>query len=96
VNTALDIIFRESGSTGIRMQEIQRFILPRTIITVPVNILENHFSIRVKIAKDTSGNMVNVKPEFEDIKAISSRLRIPLKRTMEMVSSDVIQKIGRI
>ncbi|HZC21021.1 MAG TPA: LarC family nickel insertion protein, partial [Nitrososphaeraceae archaeon] len=90
----LEMLFRESGSTGVRVQEIQRFILPRTIITVPVNILDNHFNIRVKIAKDTVGDIVNTKPEFEDIKAIASKLGIPLKRTMEIVNADILQKIG--
>jgi pyridinium-3,5-bisthiocarboxylic acid mononucleotide nickel chelatase len=90
----LEMLFRESGSTGVRVQEIQRFILPRTIITVPINILDNHFDIRVKIAKNTIGDIVNIKPEFEDIKAIASKLGIPLKRTMEIVNADVLQKIG--
>jgi len=90
----MEMLFRESGSTGIRVQEIKRFILPRSIIIVPINILDNHFNIHVKIAKDTVGDIVNIKPEFEDIKVIASRLGIPLKRTMEIVNADVLQKIG--
>jgi uncharacterized protein (DUF111 family) len=93
LDAILEMLFRESGSTGVRVQEIQRFILPRTIITVPINILDNHFNIRVKIAKDTVGDIVNIKPEFEDIKGIASKLGIPLKRTMEIVNTDILQKI---
>ena len=96
INGVLDILFKESGSTGIRIHETQRFILPRSVITVPINIFDNHFNIHVKIAKDTSGNTINIKPEFEDVKIISSRLGITLKRTMDLVNADVVQNIGRM
>ena len=96
LNCVLDILFKESGSTGRRIQETQRYTLPRSVITVPINIFENHFNIHVKIAKDTNGNTINIKPEFEDIKVISSRLGISLKRAMELVNADVVQNIGRM
>jgi uncharacterized protein (DUF111 family) len=89
------MLFRESGSTGMRVQEIQRFILPRSIVTVPISIRDKNFNIHVKIAKDTSGKTINIKPEFEDIKLIASRVGISVKRAMELTTAEVVQRLGR-
>jgi uncharacterized protein (TIGR00299 family) protein len=95
MNSILEMLFRESGSTGMRVQEIQRFILPRSIVTVPISICDKNFNIHIKIAKDTSGKTINIKPEFEDIKLIASRVGISVKRAMELTPAEVVQKLGR-
>jgi uncharacterized protein (TIGR00299 family) protein len=95
MNSILEMLFRESGSTGMRVQEIQRFILPRSIVTVPISICDKNFNIHVKIAKDTSGKTINIKPEFEDIKLIASRVGISVKRAMELTTAEVVQRLGR-
>jgi uncharacterized protein (TIGR00299 family) protein len=95
MNSILEMLFRESGSTGMRVQEIQRFILPRSIVMVPINIRDKNFNIHVKIAKDTSGKTINIKPEFEDIKLIASRVGISVKRAMELATAEVVQRLGR-
>jgi uncharacterized protein (TIGR00299 family) protein len=92
--SVLELLFKESSSLGIRVQAIERFILPRSIVTIPVNIHENRFNIHVKVAKDTSGNTISIKPEFEDIRLISSRLGISVKRTIELATAQVVQMLG--
>jgi uncharacterized protein (DUF111 family) len=62
-------------------------------VTIPVNIHENRFNIHVKVAKDTSGNTISIKPEFEDIRLISSRLGISVKRTIELATAQVVQML---
>jgi uncharacterized protein (DUF111 family) len=92
--SVLELLFKESSSLGIRVQAIERFILPRSIVTIPVNIHENRFNIHVKVAKDTSGNTISIKPEFEDIRLIASRLGISVKRTIELATAQVVQRLG--
>ena len=93
VNSIMDILFRESGSLGTRIQELHRFVLPRRILTIPLDINDKHFNVHVKIAKDTMGNTISIKPEFEDIKLIASELEIPFKRTMDLVTSKALQRL---
>jgi len=94
MNDILQILFSESGTIGVRVQEAQRYILPRVIVTVPVNINDSHFNIRVKITKDFRGKIINTKPEFDDIKMIASQVGIPVKKTMELTMAEVIKSVG--
>lgn len=94
LNSVLEILFSESGTLGARVQEVERFILPRAILTVPVSINGNTFNVHVKVARDSAGRVTNVKPEFEDIKIIASRCQMPVKKVMELVNAEVMQKMG--
>ncbi|HZC88917.1 MAG TPA: nickel insertion protein, partial [Nitrososphaera sp.] len=95
LNDVLEILFSESGTLGIRVQEVERFVLPRSVLTVPVNIKGTTFNVRVKVAKNSGGRIItHVKPEFEDVRMIASRCQISVKRAMELVSAEVMQKVG--
>jgi uncharacterized protein (TIGR00299 family) protein len=90
----LKVLFEESGSTGVRVQEVQRFVLPRNIVKVSLKVHETKVSVNVKITKDNLGNTLGIKPEFEDVKLIASRLGIPFKKTMELVTAKALQILG--
>ncbi|HET6780130.1 MAG TPA: nickel pincer cofactor biosynthesis protein LarC, partial [Nitrososphaera sp.] len=77
LNDVLEVLFNESGTLGARVQEVERFVLPRAILTVPVDINGNIFNVHVKIVKDSAGRITNAKPEFEDIKMIATRCQMP-------------------
>jgi uncharacterized protein (TIGR00299 family) protein len=94
LNNVLELLFNESGTLGARVQEVERIILPRDIVTMSVNINGNVLDVRVKIVKDSSGQITNVKPEFEDIKVIATRCQIPVKKAMDQVKAEVIKKLG--
>jgi pyridinium-3,5-bisthiocarboxylic acid mononucleotide nickel chelatase len=94
LNSVLEILFSESGTLGARVQEVERFVLPRAILTVPVSINGNTFNVHVKVAKDSAGRVTNVKPEFDDVRIIASKCQMPVKKAMELVSAEVMQKIG--
>jgi uncharacterized protein (DUF111 family) len=76
------------------VQEVERYILPRAILTVPVEINGVAFSVHVKVTKNSAGKVTNAKPEFEDVKIIAARCKIPVKRAMELVSAQVTKKTG--
>ena len=93
LNSVLEVLFSESGTLGARVQEVERYVLPRAVLTVPVNINGTAFSVRVKVAKDSAGRVTNAKAEFEDVRIIASRCQIPVKRAMELVNAEVIKKV---
>lgn len=86
------IIFEETGTLGIRRSKIQRYIMDRFNILVPVEIEKQTFVIKVKISKNSNGKIINIKPEFEDVKEIAHKLNYPLKRTIETVNNLISQK----
>jgi pyridinium-3,5-bisthiocarboxylic acid mononucleotide nickel chelatase len=94
LNSVLELLFNESGTLGARVQEVERVVLPREILTMTVNINGNVLDVRVKVVKDSSGQITNVKPEFEDIKVIATKCQIPVKRAMDQVRAEVIKKLG--
>jgi pyridinium-3,5-bisthiocarboxylic acid mononucleotide nickel chelatase len=96
LQNVLEVLFAESGTLGARVQEVDRFVLPRTILSVPVTICENVFNIHVKVAKDPStGRVMSVKPEFEDVKIIASRCQMSVRRALGLVTAQVLQKVGQ-
>ncbi len=94
LNNILEILFTESGTLGVRVQNVERFVLPRAVVTVPVSIAGNNFNVHVKVARNSQDQVISFKPEFEDIKIIAARIQIPVRRVMEMVSVQVAQKMG--
>lgn len=96
LDNILATLFAESGTIGARVQHVERFTLPRAVITVPVTVSGNTFNVHVKVARDAAGNMVSAKPEFEDIKVIASRCNIPARRVAELVGAQVALKTGEM
>ena len=94
LNTTLEFLFTETGTLGIRIQEMNRIILERDVIRMKCKILMDEFVIRVKVSKDSSGKIVNAKPEFDDIRKISKSLRIPLRMANQIALSEIQTRIG--
>jgi uncharacterized protein (TIGR00299 family) protein len=94
LNSVLEVLFSESGTLGARVQEVERYVLPRAILTVPVDVNGITFSVHVKVVKDSAGRVTNTKPEFEDVKIIAARCQMPVKRAAELVNAQVMEKIG--
>lgn len=94
LNSVLEVLFSESGTLGARVQEMERYVLPRAMLTVPVEINDVTFSVHVKVVRDSAGKVTNAKPEFEDVRIIAARCKIPVKRAMELVNAQVMKKTG--
>lgn len=71
----LDILFKETTTIGIRFQKVDRLTLKRQVETLGTP----HGQVRIKKAmyKD---EVVNIQPEFEDLKNIASKTGIAIKR----------------
>ena len=94
LNNILEILYTESGTLGARVQEVRRIVMTRNAVTTSMRIRDKSFDIRIKIARDLKGNVINVKPEFEDIKNISRVIGLPSKRIMDLVKAETIQRFG--
>lgn len=86
------IIFEETGTLGIRKMINERYRLERHQTIVPIKIMKKDFKITVKISKDDNGNVINMKPEYEDIKDLANVLGFSYKKTQELVNNLIFQK----
>ncbi|MBZ4664543.1 MAG: larC [Caloramator sp.] len=83
----LDIIFTESTTIGVRKIKIDRVELERETKTVETR----YGDVKVKIAR-YKDKIVNVKPEFEDLKRIADENNIPLKSATQ-VKCEIIHNL---
>jgi len=85
------IIMEETGTLGVRYQQWDRFILQRELRSLKVEIKGKVFDVRVKIARDKSGKIARLKPEFEDIRIVANALSMPT----QVVSGIVLREAER-
>jgi len=88
----IERLFKETGTSGIRINEINRISLERNIIIMQAIINESKYNIKVKITKDSSNNIINIKPEFDDLKKISIYENSSLKTIQELVMYQIYKK----
>lgn len=74
-----DIVFRETSTIGIRMQELDRVTLKREIRTVQTELGK----IRVKLV--SVRGLERVQPEYEDCAKIAKEKGLPLNEVYEIV-----------
>jgi uncharacterized protein (TIGR00299 family) protein len=87
----INLIFLETGSLGIRRLLCERFKLDRYSLSMPVEINNVRQTISIKVAKDSSGNVIGIKPEYEDIKKLSLKSGISFKETQNRVNILIFQ-----
>jgi len=85
-------LFKETGTSGIRINEINRITLERNIINMEIIINCSKYNISIKITKDTSNNIINIKPEFDDLKKIADIEGSSLKAIQELVMFQIFKK----
>jgi uncharacterized protein (TIGR00299 family) protein len=92
INSLMDKLFKETGTSGIRINEINRVTLKRNIIIINVAINHSKYDVKVKITKDSSNNIINIKPEFNDLKKIANIEDRSLKAIQELVMFQIFKK----
>jgi len=91
MNSIMDLLVTETGTLGIRVRTSERYIVPRAVKTLSVNIQGQSFDVRYKIRDLNNGS--HFKIESDDIKEISGVLSISFKETEELLNQEVRKKI---
>jgi uncharacterized protein (TIGR00299 family) protein len=82
------MLMDETGTLGIRIKEIDRIKAERTEKTYFININGKEFKFNVKISY-IDDKIINIKPEYEDAKKIAEELKIPLRKVLKMLDSEL-------
>jgi uncharacterized protein (DUF111 family) len=88
----MELLITETGTLGVRVRSSQRYVVPRTVKMVSVNIQGQSFDVRYKTRESLNGD-ANFKIESDDIKEISGALSISFKETEELLNQEVRKKI---
>lgn len=85
------VLMEETGTLGVRFYPCLRYILKRRTKSVGIDIDGIKESIRVKIAEDTEGNIIHMKPEYDDIERVSRKTGLPF-RAVEKIARARLRK----
>ena len=78
----INVFLRELGTLGVRFQMMQRVCVERFLKRESIEIEKEKYMITFKISFYKSSqkyHIINIKPEFEDLKKISDKTGLPIK-----------------
>ena len=85
----IDLIFRETTTLGVRHRDEKRVILRREFVTV-----ETEFgAIKIKVAHDANGKIMNAAPEFEDCQAAANKHQVAVREVQSAALKSYSMKL---
>ncbi len=78
-----DLIFQETTTLGVRWREHRRVRLARELVRLPTS----HGSLTFKVAR-RRGRVVQVSPEFEEVRRLARERGLPLRALIEQLRQD--------
>ena len=87
VNHLSEVLMAETGTIGVRVYYCERHIISRELLAVDLLVLGNKETIRVKVSKNSKGEIIRIKPEFDDLKKLAEKTKKPLRELIDMVIS---------
>jgi uncharacterized protein (TIGR00299 family) protein len=91
-------IFKNLGTLGIRYELIKRVCIDRVIEKIAIQIQGKKYEITYKIsfiARESGKEIVNIKPEYQDLKRISEELNLPFIQVMLYVQEPLKSLYGK-
>ncbi|MEW5744378.1 MAG: nickel pincer cofactor biosynthesis protein LarC [Nitrospirota bacterium] len=88
IDKAAEILFRETTTIGLRFSIVHRKTLGRESRTVTTR----YGPVRIKVSR-TGGAVATATPEYEDLKALSRKTKLPIKRLTEHILEDAREDI---
>jgi hypothetical protein len=79
------VLMEETGTLGVRLYPCERHILNRETVPIEMEIREAKESINVKVARNRKGEILQIKPEYEEAKRLAKKTGKPLREIVDMV-----------
>ncbi len=88
------LLIKETGSLGVRITSCDRHLLARELLHVQISLGEREESIRVKVATDRTGAILQVKAEYDDVRRAALATGKSLTVISRLAESAARQKIA--
>jgi uncharacterized protein (TIGR00299 family) protein len=82
-------LMEETGTLGVRVSSSQRHMLPRETKTLKLHIEGVDAEIRYKVSRGLDGEIIQAKPEYEDLVALSEKTGRPLRILDDLVRKKI-------
>ena len=91
VNDLARLMMEETGTIGVRILRSERHVAVRAIRIMNLQLGKNIHRVRVKIATDSKGRIVQAKPEYDDVRRISESLERPMREVMDELRGQALR-----
>lgn len=81
------ILIDETGTLGVRVFFCERHIINRELYSVDILVSGIRENVKVKVAKNCDGEIIRIKPEYDDLKRLAEKTNKPLRELSELVIS---------
>jgi len=78
------ILIDETGTLGVRVYYCERHIVNRELHSVDLLLMGNREKVRLKVSKNAKGEIIRIKPEYEDLKRLAEKTKKPLRELSEL------------
>lgn len=90
VKRLVKLIMEETGTLGVRVLPItHRYVLEREVIEKTISIGGKDYIAKFKVATDSSGNVVVISPEFEDLGEIAEKTGLSILKVKAIFDSKI-------
>lgn len=89
------ILMEETGTLGVRVYPCMRHILVRKTVPVEVEIEGVKEHVNVKVSMNSAGRVIQVKPEYEDVKRLADKTGESLRGIMDRVTEKARQTLNK-
>ena len=79
------ILMEETGTLGVRVYPCMRHILARKIVPIEVEMEGVREPVNVKVSMNSEGRVIQIKPEYEDVKRLADKTGESLRGIMDRV-----------
>lgn len=83
------LLMKETGTLGVRVYPCKRYVLDREEQVIDIDLDNKKWKINIKIVKDLTGEIFQIKPEFDDLIYIAKNTNLPVR----IIEKIVIKKI---
>lgn len=95
INKLISLIMKETGTLGVRVTPCIRHLALRRSSLAKINLNKNEEQITVKISRSKDGEIIQVKPEYEEAKKIAIKTNKPLKEVYFEAIKKVKENLGK-
>ena len=84
-----NVLVNETGTLGVRVYLCERHIVAREVCSLDLTVGDIKQSVKVKISKNSKGEIIHIKPEYDDLKLLAEKTGKPLRELSELAVAGV-------
>jgi hypothetical protein len=82
-----DVLIAETGTLGVRVSFCERHLVNREVFAIDLTVEGVKEPVKIKVSKNSKGEIIRVKPEYEELKRLAEKTGKPLRELSELASS---------